>query len=213
MKACIFDMDGTLVDSMMYWENCGALYVESQGKKADAGLNRILFSMSMDQGADYLIENYLQEYSRSTVINGIIGVLKDAYATKIQLKNGALDFLNELKKNNIPFALATATDRKLWTACFERLGIAKLFDYTITCGEVGSGKEFPAIYLDAAGKLGTAPEDTVVFEDMAGPVKTAKNAGFKVCAIKDEASKTSFEKIQKIADYFIEDYSQASIHW
>lgn len=210
MKACIFDMDGTLVDSMMYWENCGALYVQSQGKKTDAELNRILFSMSMEEGAEYLIKHYLFDYSKAKVINGIIEVLSDAYKNKIQLKKGALDFLFDMKNKKIPFALATATDRRLWTPCLERLGIADLFSFTITCQEAGASKEFPKIYIDAAKKMNVSPDDTVIFEDMITPIKTAKSAGFKVCAVLDDANKTDFSEIKKNADYSIENYENAS---
>ena len=122
-KGAIFDMDGTLLDSMGVWYNAGTLYLDKCGIKAEENLSEILFNLSMEESADYLKKNYLPALSHAQINAGVINVLAESYEKTIGQKNGATDFLKKLKQRGIKIAIATATDRRLFIPAFKRLGI------------------------------------------------------------------------------------------
>ena len=163
MKAVIFDVDGTLFDSMPFWDNAGKLFLESVGIYAKEDLSHTLLSMTMKEGAEYLIKNYVPQMTIDEVLQGIIDVMNDAYRNKISLKKGAAQLLKRLKENNIPVVIATATDRTLLEAALNRLEIFDFIDKIFTCSECNTTKSVPDIYLNACDWLDTSPEETVVF--------------------------------------------------
>lgn len=179
-------MDGTLLDSMGLWLNAGVYYLESLGITAEPGLGETLMEMNMIQGAEYIKKNYNLSLTLEQICDGINNTLKNHYAHKIQLKPGVLDFLNILKEKHIPCAIATNTDRELFTPCLARLGITDYFQEIITCSEQHTSKNHPEIFYYTAEKLKSAPQTTLVFEDALYALKTARNAGFQTVGIYDQ---------------------------
>lgn len=211
IKAAIFDVDGTLFDSMPYWMNAGKTFLNSLEIKTDEDLGKVLLSMSLEEGAEYLIKHYLPEMSVSEVLSGIVEVMNDAYKNLIPLKKGAKDLLQKFAAKNIPVVIATATDRGLLEIALKRLEISDLIDKIFTCSECKTTKFVPDIYLAACNFLGTKPEETVVFEDTLLAVSTAANAGFVVVGVKDSASKKDEEKIKEKASLIIEDFDEFEV--
>ena len=125
-KAVIFDVDGTLLDSMYVWKNAGEKYLDSLDIEAEPDLGDRLFAMSLEGAADYIRENYHLNESREAIIAQVIQLVETEYFYNIPLKSGAERFLKLLKENNIPMAVATSSDRRVVEAAFKRLGI---FDY------------------------------------------------------------------------------------
>ena len=107
IKAAIFDVDGTLLDSMPYWKNAGTIFLETLGISTEEDLGHILLSMTMEEGARYLINNYVPNMTEQQVLQGIIDVMNDSYKNKIPLKKGAKELLLKFKEQNIPVAIAT----------------------------------------------------------------------------------------------------------
>jgi beta-phosphoglucomutase-like phosphatase (HAD superfamily) len=211
MKAVIFDVDGTLFDSMPFWDDAGKLFLESVGIYAKEDLSHTLLSMTMKEGAEYLIKNYVPQMTIDEVLQGIIDVMNDAYRNKISLKKGAAQLLKRLKENNIPVVIATATDRTLLEAALDRLEIFDFIDKIFTCSECNTTKSVPDIYLNACDWLDTSPEETVVFADTLQAISTVSASNFITVAVKDESSIHHQVQIKEKADLFIEDFNQFNL--
>ena len=157
IKGAIFDVDGTLLNSMPVWENLGELYLKSVGVEAEPGLGEELSAMSLPQGADYLIQHYHLGKTRNKVLDGINQQVRDFYAQKVPLKPGVRDFLEGLREYRIPMVIVTSSDRGNVEAALKRLGVMNFFDGMLTCTEMGTDKNRPDIYLAASLQLDTEP--------------------------------------------------------
>ena len=206
IKAAIFDVDGTLFDSMPYWKDVGKIFLESQGIRPKEDLARILLTMSMEEGCRYIIENYVPSLTEEEALQGIINTMNDAYCNKIPLKKGVKELLIKFKEDNIPVVIATATNKGLLEIALQRLGIRDYIQEIFTCSEYKTSKSVPDIYLIACDYLKTKPEETIVFEDTLVAITTATNANFVTVGIQDEASFLDAEKIKEKTPYYIEDF-------
>ena len=165
IKGVIFDVDGVLLNSMPVWENLGELYLNSLGLEAEKDLGEILFTMSLEEGAEYLITQYGIDKSVEEVVNGLNREVQDFYAEKVPLKEGVRQYLSEFRERGIPMVIATSGDRKNTEAALRRLKVFSYFQGIYTCSEIGIGKDQPDIYFAAALQLDTEPGETWVFED------------------------------------------------
>ena len=209
MKGAIFDLDGTLLDSMPLWECVGERYLMQRGICADEGLSDVLFSMSMQEGAEYLKNCYALPEPPEKIAEDINQMVFDAYETEIPAKAGVKELLEKFSREGIRMAVATSTDRPMAEAALSRLGLLGYFERIFTCTETGSGKSSPDIYFAAARYLGTAPADTWVFEDALYAIRSAKKAGFSTVGIYDAASSREQALIRETADRYLLDWSLA----
>jgi HAD superfamily hydrolase (TIGR01509 family) len=184
-KGAIFDLDGTLFDSMFMWDAIAATYLESRGITPKPDLNEKVKSKTGRQVARIFRRDYGLRQSPDEIIDGFNALLAGFYADKVQLKPGVSNMLEALKKRGVAMCIATATDRHLVEAGLRRTGIIDYFGRIFTCTEAGAGKELPDIFQQALRFLGTDIADTVVFEDAFYAVRTAKRAGFTVAAVND----------------------------
>ena len=120
MKAAIFDVDGTILDSVGIWEEAGERYLRAIGKEPEKMLGRILFPMTIEEGAVYIKEYYKLSQDISEIIQGVLGVIKDFYYKKALLKKGAGNFLGKLFDEKIPVAAATSGKREYVEAAFKK---------------------------------------------------------------------------------------------
>lgn len=203
-KVLIFDMDGTLLDSMKVWKYAGRDYLEALGLKAEENLDRLLFSMSMKETAQYLKENYSLNFSIDEIISTVNSKIIEAYEKTVQLKPGVKKALLKFREEGLKLYLATGSDRCLVQACFERLGISELFEEVFTCSELKASKSSPLIYEKALEASGFEKSKALVFEDAIIPVSTAHNAGFDVAVIYDEESDSEKDNLLKIGKWFFD---------
>lgn len=210
IKGCIFDIDGTLIDSMPVWHDLGARYLESIGITPEHGLSDILFPMTAGEGAAYLKEHYKLDADTEDVLKGLSDITADFYRNEVQLKNGAYDFVYDLHRRGIPMVLATVGDPVLEKAALKRLGLLDFFSRTFVCDDYGTTKREPLIYLKCAEYLGTEPSETAVFEDVLQAVESASSAGFITCAVEDADSAGDREKIKEVSDHYFRDFAEAA---
>lgn len=203
IKGIIFDVDGTLLDSMEIWSDAGARYLQTLNIEAEPNLGNILFSMSLEEGGAYLKKQYALEFSEEEIIQGVLDIIGDFYRNEVRLNENMREILEEYRAKGIPMVLATTSDKELVTAALERLGILGYFRRIFTASELNTSKREPLIYLAAAEFMKTAPEETAVYEDAEYAINTAKKAGFYTIAVYTEACSENWEHISSIADEIV----------
>ena len=212
LRGAIFDMDGTLLDSMQVWENAGEDYLRALGCAPEEGVGELMKSMSLQQAALYCRERYALPLSVEEIMAGVNGRVEDFYRRQARLKPGAADFLDALSRRGVAMCLATATDLHLVEAALERCGVRKYFSALFTCTQVGGGKDEPRIYREALRHLGTGRTDTLVFEDALYAARTAKGDGFVTVGVADSYEKNE-EELERLSDFFLRDFRELAPFW
>lgn len=213
IKGVIFDVDGVLLNSMPVWENLGELYLRHLGIEAEKDLGTKLYTMSLEQSAEYLIETYRLDLAPEQVIAGVNREVKDFYASRVPLKEGVRQYLNEFHEKGVPMVIATTGDRQNAQAALKRLNVLRFFQGIFTCSEIGSSKNEPDIYYAAALQLDTDPGQTLVFEDAYHAICTAKKAGFKTVGVYDRANDRDLAHIWNTADIYLPEFQDFNIFW
>ena len=204
LQSAIFDMDGTLLDSMPVWDNLSANLLREWGVEPEENLSEKLNQMTVRQGAAYCKERY----GLSRTVDEI-GRVEDFYRNKVQAKPGVKKFLSLLKMEGVWMYVATNTERTLAEAALKHAGIDGYFRGLMTCGEVGASKsESPEIYERCLRRLRSTKKDTVVFEDALHAIQTARDAGFRVCGVYDPSSEADQETIRQLSEYYIRSFEE-----
>lgn len=206
IKAAIFDLDGTLINSMSLWDQIDIDYLTSKNIPVPSDLNDEISHLSFNQVAVYFKERFKLEDSLDDIKNTWNTMAYNHYSSDITLKDGVVEFLDFLKKSNIKIGLATSNSTELLEASLKFNKIYDYFDAITITDEVSIGKHEPDVYLLAAKKLNVKPEECIVFEDILPAVKGAKKAGMKVIAVEDECSVLDKDEIIKNSDGFINDF-------
>lgn len=207
IRGAIFDVDGTLLDSMFIWDTIGETYLRSIGYQPKENLNETFKNMSLHQAARYYQTEYGVTRSIDEIIDGVNAMLERYYRFEVPLKPGVAELLERLRQNGVKLCIATATDRHLVEAALDRCGVLSCFGEIFTCNEVGHGKDEPDIFEEALRFLGTEKAETVVFDDALYAVRTAKEAGFPVAAVYDSHEKAQ-DQIRMLADVYLEELTQ-----
>lgn len=202
IKAAIFDLDGVLLDSLKMWKTLGSAYVKSLGFTPIDGMDKKLFSMSMEQGAEFLTENFPLKRTAEQTAQDLTNMMERFYFDEVKTKPGAGELLEFLSENGVKAAAATSSPRGHVTRALERNGLLKFFEGIFTVAEVGKSKHSPKIYRQASELLGAAHEDTVVVEDSLYALITAKIDGYQTAGIYDPDGESSQKKLEKQADVY-----------
>lgn len=212
-KAIIFDLDGSLVDSMWIWPEVDRLYLEKYRLTPPADFQAKIDGMSFTETAQYFLDIFPElTFTLEDVKKEWVDMTKELYATRVQLKPGAGDFLKWMHSCNMLMGIATSNARELVDAVLDALDIRNFFSAIRTSCEVAAGKPAPDVYLKVAQDLQVEPECCLVFEDIPNGIMAGKNAGMSVCAVDDDYSKTETPQKRKLADYFIYDYHDIGNH-
>ena len=207
IRGAIFDVDGTLLDSMFIWDTIGEAYLRSIGYQPKENLNETFKNMSLHQAARYYQTEYGVTLSIDQIMDGVNAMLERYYRFEVPLKPGVAELLERLRQSGVKLCIATATDRHLVEAALDRCGVLSCFGEIFTCNEVGHGKDEPDIFEAALRFLGTRREETLVFDDALYAVRTAKEAGFLVAAVYDSHERSQAE-VRARSDLYLEDLTQ-----
>lgn len=206
IKAVIFDLDGTLIDSMWIWKEIDIEYLGKRGIAVPDNLQKDIEGMSFTETAIY----FKKTFNLSETIDEIKAewneMAYDFYKNKIMLKDGVKEFIKYLRSKDIKLGIGTSNSKELATEALKRHNIFNYFDAIRTSCEVKKGKPFPDVFLKVAEDLKVKPEECLVFEDTYAGVLAAKRAGMKVIAIYDELSLPNKEYICQLADRYVENY-------
>lgn len=207
-KAVLFDMDGTLLDSMWMWRAIDVEYLGRFGIALPEKLQREIEGKSYTETAIYFKERFLLDKSIEEIKRDWYEMSVEKYRTQVSYKPGAELFLQELRRRGIKTAIATSNSIDLVKAVSKPLHLDRYIDFVCTGCSVPKGKPAPDVYLKAAKELNVDPSQCLVFEDIPMGILAGKNAGMKVCAVEDEFSRDQEERIRSLADYYIRDYRE-----
>ena len=208
IQAVIFDLDGTLIDSMWMWKQIDIDYLARHGHPLPEDLQGCIEGMSFSETAVYFKERFSLSDPLDVIKADWNRMAYDIYVNEVPLKPGAMEFLQYLREHGIRTGIATSNSKELLMAVLESLKITEYFDELHTSCEVEKGKPAPDIYLLVAEKLGIAPENCLVFEDIIQGIHAGKAAGMKVCAVKDEFSVQQEPEKKTAADSFINSFTE-----
>ena len=209
LNCAIFDMDGTVLDSMQAWVDAIGHILTRRGITPPADLREITRPMNGMLLVDYLQREFLPGITGREISDEVGAYMEDFYSDRVQAKAGVKNFLSLLKMEGVQCYLATATHRELVRRAIAHAGLEPYFKGIITSGEVGKNKiDSPDIYEWAMKRMGGNKADTVVFEDALFAIRTAKKAGFRVAGVYDPDSEADQEEIRALSDYYITSFEE-----
>lgn len=212
LRGAIFDLDGTLLDSMPLWGSFGERYLRTLGKEPCENLSEVFRTFTLEQAAVYYQTHYDIALSVEEIVSGANGMIERYYHSEAALKDGAAQFLKKLAEQGVKMCVATVTDRVLAEAALERLGVRHFFVKVLSASELGCDKTTPALYCTAQSYMGTVKAETVVFEDAYYAAKTAHEDGFPVVAV-FERSEPQQEALRMLADCYLTDLDHTEPFW
>lgn len=212
IKGIIFDLDGTMVDSMWMWRDIDIEFMEAHQLTFTDQLQREIEGMSFKETAEYFIKTYPLNESVEDLMNIWVRMAKDKYMHQVLAKPGLLRFLKEMKARDIKMGIATSNAKELLDAAANAHGIYDYMDAVLTANEVAHGKPAPDVYLEVAKRLELNPKDCLVFEDIPQGIRAGLNAGMRVCAMEDAYSANQLEEKKELAHYYISSYDQVLDH-
>ena len=199
-KAAIFDLDGTLLDSMWVWKKIDAEFLERRGHQVTQDYTDAIKAMGWEEGARYTIERYGLSETTQQVIDAWFDMSEEYYRSHIPMKPGAKEYLSFLHEHGVPMSIATSMEpQKNIDVVIRANGLSKYFQNVTMNSEVTRGKGFPDIYLLSASRLGLAPSECAVFEDILAAIRGAGSGGFQTVGIYDDISEGEWPVIQKEA--------------
>ncbi|WP_404988926.1 HAD family hydrolase [Clostridium culturomicium] len=206
-KYAIFDMDGTLVDSMSYWNNLAGEFLEGKGvAHVPREVIEKIKVMTITESAALFIEEFNLTGTPETVAAEMNAMMDEHYRRDIPLKSGVKEYLDSLHEKGVEMCVASATAEHLMEACLKRVGVMKYFKFLLSCETVGVGKHRADVYFEAAKRLQAKPCDTAVYEDAIYAASTAKKAGFYVIGVYDDSAKLRWKDIEVLADAVIKEF-------
>lgn len=210
-KAAIFDLDGTLLNSMDVWEEIDIKFLHKRGLTVPDNYVTEICARSFEEAARYTIDLFGLSESVEKIISEWNAMAAYEYAQNVRLTPFAADYLLKLKNMGIRLAVATGLPEELYYPCLENNGIISLFDALCSTEQVARGKEYPDIFQFTAKALGVAPNECIVYEDVLPAVKSAKQAGMTVYGVYDKYSLNNRFEIEAIADGYLMDFQNAPL--
>ena len=211
MKAYIFDLDGTLFDSIHVWRDLDEVFLSKRGFPVPEDYAEHIASLTLPQAAEYTIKRFGLQEKPEDILEEWMAVAKNTYATKVKLKPYAKEYLTALKEQGAKLAIATSGVPELFMATLHNTGIFHLFDAICHAREVGVSKSKPDIFYLAAEKLNVHVSECVLFDDLLVALKTAKSIGMKTYGVYDIAAEKDWEEIKQTADALLYDFKDAPL--
>ncbi|MBR4283615.1 MAG: HAD family phosphatase [Anaerotignum sp.] len=209
MKYIIFDLDGTLIDSMPVWRGTGSGFLKNHNFPVPENLMEVVKTQTIWQTAEWFRTELGVPMEAEDIVNEIVESVVEAYRHTIPLKDGAMEYLEKMKNKGVEMCILTASEADYILPALDRLDIRKYFSHVLTCTELGEYKNDGKAYLKTMELMGGTLEETVVFEDAYYAVKGAKSVGFPVYAVLDEVVREDdIDKIKETADHYFHSYKE-----
>ncbi len=200
----IFDLDGTLIDSMGIWLQIDIEFLSKRGLDVPLDIGKMTEGKSFTENAHLFKKTFNLNETVEEIKAEWIEMAIEQYSEKIPFKSGAIKLLKELKNSGIKVGIGTSCSRDLTEAVIQQHKVADSFYTIVTSCEVCKGKPFPDVFLKVAEVLEVPYDRVLVFEDTIAGVQAAKAAGMKVVAVYDRHSEKDQKALKQLADYYIE---------
>lgn len=211
VDAVIFDMDGTLLNTLWAWKNSTSNFLRSRGIEPPENIDAEMAALSLLEGAREIKKRYGFKESPEELLEEVLATVRKFYEEDAMPKPGVPGVLQALKKQGIKICVATASDREFAEAAFKRTGLMEYIDFIITCDEVGVGKQNPLVYETALKKLGTDRKRTLVVEDALHALQTAKKAGFPTAGVYEVNFAADQSALQSDATYYVPSFQTVAV--
>ncbi len=208
IKGAIFDMDGTILDSIGVWDKIDSDYLQARGLEVPDDYARAISGLTGVECALYSIERFGFTDTVEDLINEWEERALFEYANNLSLKEGAREYIEFLKTKGVKLALATSSSKRLYEAAMKHTGIYGCFDAFVTTDDTKNGKGEPEVYLTAAQRMGVDIKDCIIFEDVPHAVRGALKSGARVCAVYDKRWHDDEEYLKKTADHYIHSFRE-----
>ena len=205
-EAIIFDLDGSMVDSMWIWRDIDIAYLGKFGISLPDNLQSCIEGMSFSETAAYFKDRFKLPCTLDEIKADWNRMAKDKYTYEVPIKEGVPELLEYCRASGIKMGIATSNSSELVEAVSAAHGLDRYISCVITACSVNRGKPAPDVYLEAARQLNVKPEDCLVFEDIVKGMEAGKNAGMKVCGVEDDYSALQREKKRQTCDYYIRSF-------
>lgn len=215
IESVIFDLDGTLIDSMGVWEKADRIFLAERGMEPTPGLEDELRLLTCGTAAEYLIQKFSLDMTVQQVNEAFRKLMTREYLEQIPPVEGAVEFVQKLYRQGIPLCVATATARPMAEGALRRLGIWDCMEFLITCDDLQCSKHDSTIFDYCVKRMGVSKEKTVVLEDSLHSIQAAKAGGYRVIGIYEAGSEKSGDlpEIKKTCDYFVTGYEELEQIW
>lgn len=208
-QGAIFDLDGTLLDSMHVWSDIDVEFLGKRGiTPVPPDYSEALAPLSFRQTAEFTIDYFHLNEAPEDIMHEWNQMAIDAYSHQVQMKPRAKEYLQFLRGKGVRLGVCTALSKKLYVPALRNHGIFDWFDAIVSTDDVNKGKSYPEPYLLTAARLGLAPRDCMVFEDIPAAVNGALQAHMQVCGVYDESSENNVEQMKLLAHHFIYDFGE-----
>lgn len=211
IKGMIFDLDGTLLDSMGIWEQIDIDFLGKRGLKVPPDYLEKITPMGFLNAAKYTKARFGFPEAPGEIEEEWLSMAEDAYSCEVQMKPGAKAFIEQCYTAGLKLGIATSSMERLYRPCLRHHGIDSVFDEILTTREAGEDKHSPRIYQMVAAKLGLEPRECIVFEDILPGIQVAKSAGFFTTAVYDKANEADTDVLKALADFYVENYEDVKV--
>ena len=206
--AVLFDLDGTVVDSMGIWHDIDCEYFSKCKMKLPDDYQRKIEGLSFYETAVFTRDNYFPHLTAEKLMDDWNKMAYDHYANLVQPKECIKEFLTKLSEMGIKMGIATSNSALLCKATLKNNGLIAYFDSILTGEECGAGKPSPDVYLNSAKALGVDPSRCLVFEDICKGIIAGKRAGMTTVAVHDDYSADQWDEKCSLSDYSIMSYRE-----
>lgn len=203
----IFDMDGTLVDSMGCWNGVYIDFLTAHGA-GDIAKELVAHTAHLTtyESAVLFRDLLSLDTSAADIAATLDARMQELYRHEVAEKPGVRQYLEQLKSSGVQMCVVSSTPEPLMRVCLDRLRLSPFFSFILSCDTIGKGKDEPDAYLAAANRMGATPSETAVYEDSPTALATAKRAGFYAVAVYDGPSADAWEKMCDTADAVVRDW-------
>lgn len=208
IKLFLFDLDGTILDSLKIWNDIDLLFFKNHNLIMGEDYHIAIAPLTLEETATYTKNTYKLDIDEEQIMKEWSDLAIKEYAENVNLKKGVKEFLDYLKNKNVHLAIATSCNEEMFKPCLERYGIVSYFEHFYTSQNLKINKSNTNFFKEILNKYKIEPDQILFFEDSLASMKCAKSLGFNVVAVMDKKWEKQKEEIIASSDDQIEDFSQ-----